>query len=76
MQRESPTDATVTTHSSIITNVTVVPEVSAETVKKMCQKHLKQEKQLPKEIEDYFICSIPTGKEKLSDSTPCALHWL
>lgn len=53
MQRESPTDATVTTHSSIITNVTVVPEVSAETVKKMSQKHLKQEEQLPKEILDY-----------------------
>jgi hypothetical protein len=80
MQRESPTDATVTTHSSIITNVTVVPEVSAETVKKMSQKHLKQEKQLPKEILNYkqssHICSIPAGKEILTNSTPCALHWL
>jgi hypothetical protein len=38
MQRESPTDATVTTHSSMITNVTVVPEVSAETWKGMFQK--------------------------------------
>lgn len=28
MQRESPTEATVTVHPSIITNVTVVPEVS------------------------------------------------
>lgn len=27
MQRESPTDATVTVHPSIITNVAVVPEV-------------------------------------------------
>ena len=35
MQRESLTDATVTTHSSIITNVTVVPELSAETTKIM-----------------------------------------
>jgi hypothetical protein len=38
MQRESPTDATVTTHSSIITNVTVVPEVSAERAKRRFQK--------------------------------------
>lgn len=30
MQRESPTEATVTTHPSIITNVTVVPETLAE----------------------------------------------
>lgn len=30
MQRESPTDATVTTHPSIITKVTVVPDVCAE----------------------------------------------
>lgn len=29
MHRESPTDATVTTHPSIMTNVTVVPEVFA-----------------------------------------------
>jgi hypothetical protein len=28
MHRESPTDATVTVHSSIITNVAVVPDVS------------------------------------------------
>lgn len=28
MQRESPTDATVTVHPSTITNVAVVPEVS------------------------------------------------
>ena len=38
MHRESPTDATVTTHSSIITNVTVVPEVSADTAKGTFQK--------------------------------------
>lgn len=38
MQRESPTDATVTTHSSIFTNVTVVPELSAETAKRLFQK--------------------------------------
>jgi hypothetical protein len=37
MHRESPTDATVTTHSSIITNVTVVPEVSAETIKRLSE---------------------------------------
>lgn len=30
MQRESPTDATVTVHLSTTTNVTVVPEVSPE----------------------------------------------
>lgn len=30
MQRESPTDAIVTTHPPIITNVTVVPECCAE----------------------------------------------
>lgn len=30
MHRESPTDATVTTHPSIMTNVTVVPEECAE----------------------------------------------
>ena len=30
MHRESPTDATVTTHPSIMTNVTVVPEERAE----------------------------------------------
>lgn len=29
MQRESPTDATVMIHPSIITNVAVVPEVCA-----------------------------------------------
>jgi hypothetical protein len=34
VHRESPIDATVTTHSSIMTNVTVVPEVSAETIKR------------------------------------------
>lgn len=34
MQCESPTDATVTTHPSIITNVTVVPETLAEGEKK------------------------------------------
>jgi hypothetical protein len=48
MQRESPTDATVTTHSSIITNVTVVPEVSAEKVKKMPHTYLKHEKAVNK----------------------------
>lgn len=30
MHLESPTDATVTTHPSIMTNVTVVPEECAE----------------------------------------------
>jgi len=30
MQSESPTEATVTTHPSIITNVTVVPDFWAE----------------------------------------------
>lgn len=30
MQRESPTDATVTIHPSIIVRVTVVPEVCAD----------------------------------------------
>lgn len=44
MQRESLTDATLTTHSSIITNVTVVPEILAKTVKKISQKYLKHEK--------------------------------
>lgn len=33
MQRESPTDATVTVHRSIMTNVTVVPEVNPERQK-------------------------------------------
>ena len=36
MQRESPTDATVTTHPSIITKVTVVPDVFAVKVKIYC----------------------------------------
>ena len=30
MQRESPTDATLTTHPSTMTNVTVVPDVLAK----------------------------------------------
>ncbi len=33
MQLESPTDATVMTHPSIITKVTVVPDVCAEQMK-------------------------------------------
>jgi len=33
MQRESPTDATVTTHPSIIMKVTVVPDVCAVQAK-------------------------------------------
>lgn len=33
MQRESPTDATVTTHPSIITKVTVVPDFCPVNVK-------------------------------------------
>jgi len=35
IQRESPTDATVTTHPSIITKVTVVPERAAENIVKV-----------------------------------------
>lgn len=46
MQRESPTDATVTTHSSITTNVTVVPEVSAETAKESASVKRKSITQL------------------------------
>lgn len=41
MQRESPTDATVTTHPSIITNVTVVPETLAEGAKKIRYQFLR-----------------------------------
>jgi hypothetical protein len=39
MQRESPTEATVTVHPSMITNVTVVPEVCPSLVAK---KKIKQ----------------------------------
>ena len=39
MQRESPTDATVTVHLSTITNVTVVPEVSPDENENEKQKH-------------------------------------
>lgn len=42
MQRESPTDATVTTHPSIITKVTVVPDVCAEAQKKYILVQNKQ----------------------------------
>ena len=45
MQRESPTDAIVTTHPSIITNVTVVPERCAEKRKQQiihCIKELRK----------------------------------
>jgi len=47
MQRESPTDATVTVHPSIRTNVAVVPEVSPEgEIKKVGKSALGEELQL------------------------------
>ena len=41
MQRESPTDATLTTHPSTMTNVTVVPDVLAEKKDGKQQQKLK-----------------------------------
>lgn len=45
MQRESPTDATVITHPSIITKVTVVPDVFAVQLKIIyaCQQTPQEE---------------------------------
>lgn len=53
MQRESPTDATVITHPSIITKVTVVPDVFAVQVKiKHADQYATQEN-----IQQKFIKS-------------------
>lgn len=57
MQRESPTDATVTTHPSIITKVTVVPDVCAEAQKKYILVQNKQN-------TDIIVKRLRTTKKK------------
>jgi hypothetical protein len=79
MQRESLTDATLTTHSSIITNVIVVLEVLAETVEKISQKYLKHEKAIKKgnlyyKRSSHFFCSH--RKRETNKCYTCALHWI
>lgn len=61
MQRESPTDATVTTHPSIITKVTVVPDVCAEAQKKYILVQNKQN-------TDIIVKRLRTTKKKMSNT--------
>lgn len=54
MQRESPTEATVTTQPSRITKVTVVPEVfAAEKIKKVHECHPVDNINAEKNKENY-----------------------
>jgi hypothetical protein len=78
MQCESLTYATHTTLSSIITNVTVVPEVLVETVAQIFQKYLKHEKAIKETLyykrSSHFFCSH--RKIETDKWYTCALYWI